>query len=232
MSTIATICARGGSRGVPSKNVKLLEGKPLIQHSIEHAFACDAIDHVFVSTDDQTIADVAREAGAQVPFLRPVHLATDSAPKLGVIEHLVDWVEQNGYPVTRIVDLDPTSPLRDIEDIHACLDLLDDNTDVVITGYQADKNPYFNMVEQQKDGYFNLVKSVPGGVYARQKAPAVYAMNASVYVWHRHTLEKGLWQGRARLHIMPRERSIDIDDPVDFKLVQLLMAEKREGDVQ
>lgn len=225
MTTIASICARGGSTGLPGKNVKLLHGRPLIVHTIAQALACPAIERVFVSTDDAKIAAVAREAGAEVPFLRPAELATGSAPKLPVIRHLVESVEAMGVVVDRIVDLDPTSPLRLVSDIEACIALLDETTDVVITAYPAEKNPYFNMVEAKPDGNIGLVKTLPGGVAARQLAPAVYAMNASVYVWHRRTLDQGLWDGRVKLHVMPRERSIDIDTPIDFRLVEMLMAE-------
>jgi len=229
MITIASICARGGSTGLPGKNTKILCGKPLIVHSIEQAFACPAIDRVFVSTDDPQIADVARAAGADVPFLRPAELATSSAAKMPVIRHLVAEVERLGVKLNRIVDLDPTSPLRLLSDIEACIALLDANTDVVITGYPAEKNPYFNMVESKADGNIGLVKSIPGGVVARQQAPAVYAMNASVYVWHRCSLEKGIWDGRVRLHVMPRERSIDIDTSLDFRLVEMLINERSVG---
>lgn len=229
MTTIASICARGGSTGLPGKNTKILCGKPLIVHTIEQAFACAAIDRVFVSTDDPEIADVARAAGAEVPFLRPAELATNSAAKMPVIRHLVAEIERLGVKLERIVDLDPTSPLRLLSDIEACIALLDANTDVVITGYPAEKNPYFNMVESKADGNIGLVKSIAGGVVARQQAPAVYAMNASVYVWHRRTLEKGIWDGRVRLHVMPRERSIDIDTSLDFRLVEMLINECRAG---
>lgn len=225
MSVITTICARGGSVGVPGKNIKSLLGKPLIVHTIEQAFACPGIDRVFVSTDDEDIAKVAAEAGAEVPGLRPPELATSDAPKLAAIRHLVECVEAEGVAVEKIVDLDPTSPLREVSDIQACMALLDDESDVVITAYEAEKNPYFNMVEAQPDGNIRLVKQLDN-VVARQQAPKVYSMNASIYVWHRHTLEKGLWDGRTRLYVMPHERSVDIDNPIDFKIVEMLMTEK------
>ncbi|HZQ74392.1 MAG TPA: acylneuraminate cytidylyltransferase family protein [Burkholderiales bacterium] len=227
MATIATICARGGSRGVPGKNLRPLAGKPLIVHTIEQARACAALDAVYVSTDDARIAEVARAAGAEVPFLRPAELATAEAPKMPVIRHLVGELEKRSVKADRIVDLDPTSPLREIADIERCIEMLDAGTDVVITGYEAEKNPYFNMVEQAPDGFFRLVKQPPAQVHGRQGAPRVYSMNASIYVWHRRTLDRGLWEGRARLHVMPRERSIDIDSEIDFKLVELLFAERR-----
>ncbi|QPJ62389.1 MAG: acylneuraminate cytidylyltransferase family protein [Candidatus Nitronauta litoralis] len=226
MTTICTVCARGGSTGVPRKNVLPLLGKPLIVYTLEQALACPEIDRVYVSTDDEEIAEVARNAGAEVPFMRPAELAGNKAPKIPVIEHLVDWVVASGVKVERIIDLDPTSPLREMSDILACLSMLDDKTDVVITGFEAEKNPYFNMVEEKPDGYFSLSKSIQGGVTGRQSAPKVYSMNASIYVWHRETLSKGLWEGNARLHIMPRERSIDIDEFIDFKIVELLLNEK------
>lgn len=227
MPVIATICARGGSQGVPGKNIKDLMGKPLIAHTIEQALACKKIDEVFVSTDSEDIAEVARAAGAKVPFIRPAELATSSAAKIPVIQHLVDHViNDEGMEVEKIVDLDPTSPLRELSDVEACIDLLDSETDCVITAFEAEKNPYFNMVEEV-DGNIQLVKKPAGAVVARQAAPNVYSMNASIYVWRPETLSKGLWDGKIKMHIMPRERSIDIDAPLDFKIVELLMKEKQ-----
>jgi CMP-N,N'-diacetyllegionaminic acid synthase len=226
LATIATICARGGSQGLPGKNVRPLAGKPLIVHSIEHAIACPLIDAVYVSTDDEGIAEIARRAGANVPFLRPAELATANASKLPVIRHLVAAVEAAGVAIGRIVDLQPTSPLRDQADIAACLDLLDAGTDCVITGCLAHENPYFNMVELDEDGHAHLSKTPAQGVTGRQMAPPVYTMNGSVYVWHRATLDRGIWGGRTRLHVMPRERSVDIDSAIDFALAELLMRER------
>ena len=229
MTTIATICARGGSQGVPGKNIRALCGKPLIVHTIEQALGCERLDAVYVSTDSEAIAEVARGAGAIVPYMRPAELATASAPKIPVIAHLVEHLEGEGERIERIVDLDPTSPLRDLADIDACIALLDDATDVVITAYESDKNPYFNMVERRVDGTVGLVKPPAAEIAGRQSAPKVYSMNASIYVWHRHTLAKGLWNGRTRLHVMPRERSIDIDSEVDFRLVELLMNTRKSS---
>lgn len=227
MTTIATICARGGSTGLPGKNIRPLLGKPLIAHTIELALSMNDIDRVVVSTDSEEIGAVAREWGAEVPFRRPDHLATAEAAKLPVIAHLIDALEAEGAEIDRIVDLDPTSPLRTRDDVATCMAMLDAQTDCVITAYPAEKNPYFNMVEIE-DGRAVLSKRAAGGVVARQQAPAVYAMNASIYVWHRHTLTLGLWEGRTRLHVMPRERSIDVDSLIDFRLVEMLM-EMRDG---
>ena len=228
MSTIATICARGGSTGLPGKNIRPLDGKPLIVHTIEHALQSPGVEHVFVSTDDKIIAAVARAAGALVPFMRPAELATSTAAKLPVIQHLVAGVEALGIQVERVLDLDPTSPLRELSDVQACFDLLTLETGVVITGYPAEKNPYFNMVELNTHGQAGLCKAPIGCVSSRQHAPAVYAMNASIYVWWCHTLDKGIWGNVVRLHIMPRERSIDVDTLIDFQLVELLIAQRKK----
>ena len=228
MNTIISICARGGSQGVPGKNIRPLLGKPLIAWTIEQALASGLADGVFVSTDDAQIAAVATAHGATVPFVRPAELATAATAKVPVIQHLVGWLEAKGRIVDRIIDLDPTSPLRDLADIHACAALLDPQTDVVITGYESDKNPYFNMVELKQSGFYGRVCAPPTEIAGRQQAPKVYAMKASIYAWHRHTLAQSLWSHpRIRLHPMPRERSIDIDHPVDFELVELLMKRKR-----
>ncbi len=226
MTTIATICARGGSTGLPRKNVLPLLGKPLIVWTIEQALAVPSIDATFVSTDDEEIAAVAEAAGARVLGRRPAHLATAEAPKIPVIQHLVEQVESTGLLVDRIVDLDPTSPLRTVSDIEACIGLLTSEVDTVITGFPSDKNPYFNMVEEQPDGNYRVVKQTAAIVTSRQQAPAVYSMNASIYVWHRRTLGLGLWGGRVRLHPMPRDRSIDIDSRLDFRLVELILQER------
>ena len=227
MRTIATVCARAGSVGVPGKNIRPLLGKPLIAYTIEQARACRGIEAVYVSTDSEQIAAIARAAGARVPFLRPAELATSSAPKLPVIEHLVGEVEAQTGPVDIVVDLDPTSPLREVADIEACMQLLERETDVVITACESDKNPYFNMVERRADGSIGLVKPPGKPIAGRQMAPKVYAMNASIYVWRRASLRKGLWDGRAALHVMPRERSVDIDSELDFRFVELLMKERQ-----
>jgi CMP-N,N'-diacetyllegionaminic acid synthase len=185
-----------------------------------------SIHGVYVSTEDPDIAEIAKRAGARVLGLRPAEMATADAPKLPVIRHLVEQVELTGMVPDIIVDLDPTSPLRDLADIETCIGLLTPTTDLVITCYPSDKSPYFNMVEEQSDGNIRLVKPPVEAVYGRQQAPRVYAMNASVYVWHRRTLGKELWEGRVKLHPMPRERSVDIDSIFDFKLVELLMRER------
>ncbi len=221
---IATICARGGSKGLPGKNLRPLSGKPLIVHTIEHALACRGIEGVFVTTDDARIAEVAQRAGAQVPYLRPAELATDEAPKLPAIEHLIAHLERGGAEIDAVVDLQPTSPLRKPEDIEAALQLLNDG-DLVVSVTEPSHNPYYTLAESDAQGWLHLSK--PARFARRQDAPAVWGLNGSIYVWRRAALPKaiaeGFWSVRARPYAMPRRRSVDIDDLEDFELAQWLL---------
>lgn len=221
--TIATICARGGSRGLPGKNIRLFAGRPLIAHSIAQALACPGISGVYVSTDAQDIAEVARAAGATVPYLRPAELATDASGKLPVIEHLVRFLEADGQAIARIVDLQPTSPLRDPADIAAAL-AERPGADLVASVATARDNPYFNLVEARPGGWVTLSKGAGEG--RRQDVPAVYALNGSIYVWQRaalaHAALHGLWSVRVAPFAMPRWKSVDIDDLEDFEYAEWL----------
>ncbi len=231
---IATICARGGSKGLPGKNLLPFpdaDGKPLIVHSIEQALRCPLIDGVYVSTDDPQIAQVARGAGAVVPSLRPAELATDDAPKLPVIEHLVQQVEAMGRLVDEVVDLQPTSPLRTPQDLLLCirsLDEADGAAELVITGSDCGFNPWFNMVVETRDGLATLAAAAGNWtvVARRQDAPKVLGMNGSIYVWRRaalaHASLHGMWSVRVKAIEMPRERSVDIDDAFDFEMAAWL----------
>lgn len=227
--TIATICARGGSKGLPGKNIRPFAGRPLIVHTIAQALACGDVDGVYVSTDDERIADVARGAGAAVPYMRPAHLATDHAGKLPVIEHLVAHLEAQGERIGRIVDLQPTSPLRDSADIAQAL-RAQPRADLVFSVSEAADNPYFNLVEPGADGWVHLSKGQ--GNARRQDVPPVYALNGSIYVWQRAALARaavhGLWSVNAAVYVMPRWRSVDIDTLDDFDYAQWLH-DRRKG---
>jgi N-acylneuraminate cytidylyltransferase len=229
--TIATICARGGSKGLPGKNIRPFAGRPLIAHTIAQALACKGIEGVYVSTDDDAIAGAAREAGAQVPYRRPAELATDQAGKLPAIEHLVQHLETQGLAIGRIVDLQPTSPLRDSADIEAALQAAPD-ADLVVSVREAGDNPYFNMAEPGADGFLHLCKGT--GSQRRQDTPPVYALNGSIYVWRRaalaHAAQHGLWSVRTAPYVMPRWKSVDIDDIEDFEYAQWLHARHHSPD--
>ncbi len=229
MKILCTICARKGSRGVPNKNIKNLAGKPLIVHTIEQAISAPLIDSVIVSTDSKKIVAIAREAGAEAPFIRPKELATDTASKIPVIQHALRYcIEQMDITPDLVIDLDPTAPLRSQDDIKACLDCIINNKeiDAVITGFRSNKNPYFNMVEVQDDGFVKLSKD-SGRFTSRQTAPVVYAMNASIYIWRTQKLleSKHLFDNNIKIKLveMSAERSMDIDSEIDFKFVEFLL---------
>jgi len=228
---LCTICARGGSKGIPRKNVRRVGGKPLIVHSIEHALGWQRTTDVVVSTDDEDIRDVAREHGADAPFIRPAELATDDAAKLPVIKHAANKMERRRErQYEYVVDLDATAPLRIIEDIENCFQMADsDDVSNVYTVTEADKNPYFNMVELDDDGYAHLSKQLDDSVVRRQDAPIVYAMNASVYVYRREFLSEtdSVHGDRTKVSVMPPERSVDIDTPLDLQFVKYLMESDR-----
>jgi N-acylneuraminate cytidylyltransferase len=191
-------------------------------HTILQALRCEHVAGVYVSTDDPAIADIARAAGAQVPYLRPAELASDAAPKLPAIEHLVRHLEAEGAAIARIVDLQPTSPLRTTQDIEAALALR--GADLVVSVTTAHDNPYFNLVETQPDGLLRLSKG--DGSSRRQDTPAVHALNGSIYVWERAALaraaQRGMWSVRIAPYPMPRWKSVDIDDLEDFEYAEWL----------
>jgi CMP-N,N'-diacetyllegionaminic acid synthase len=221
--TIATICARGGSKGLPRKNVRPFAGKPLIAHTIEQALACPLIDAVYVSTDDDEIAAVAREYGAQVPYRRPAELATDHAAKIPAIEHLVAFLEAQGERIELVVDLQPTSPLRTQQDLAEAIALAP-QADLIVTVTEPSHNPYYTLVETQADGTLRLSK--PAGFVSRQEIPAAWGLNGSIYVWQRAALaraaKEGFWSVTVRGSVMPRQRSVDIDDALDFDMAEWL----------
>lgn len=232
-SLISTICARGGSKGLPRKNVLPFAGLPLIAHSIRQALACPLIEDVYVSTDDEEIAQVARDHGAQVPYLRPPELATDAAGKLPAIEHLVAHLEAGGAKIATVVDLQPTSPLRNAQDIEAAL-ALRERAGLVVSVTQPSHNPYYTLVESTSRGGLRLSKTMASvQALARQSVPEVWGLNGAIYVWSRNTLEhavhEGFWSVEMCPLVMPRERSIDIDDCLDFDIAEWLYTSGRTG---
>jgi CMP-N,N'-diacetyllegionaminic acid synthase len=224
---IATILARGGSKGLPGKNVRPLAGKPLIVHTIEQARAAALFDAIAVSSDDDAVLGVARDAKVEHVIRRPAEMAADTASKLPPIIHCTRQVEaQLGITFDLIVDLDVTSPLRSIEDIRGAVALLE-RTDApnVITGASAHRSPYFNLVERRPDGTVGLSKPTSPRIERRQDAPQCFDMNASVYVWRRDPFlaQPDVFYPGTLLYEMPRERSHDIDTPLDFALVEFLL---------
>jgi N-acylneuraminate cytidylyltransferase/CMP-N,N'-diacetyllegionaminic acid synthase len=227
---LCTICARGGSKGVPRKNVREVGGKPLIAHSIEQVLAWGRADDLVVSTDDDEIRTAATEYGASAPFIRPEELATDGAAKIPVIQHALQEIEEReGRKYDYIVDIDATAPLRVVKDIENCFQVaLEKGVTNAYTVTEADKNPYFNMVELDDEGYAHLSKELPEDVVRRQGAPDVYAMNSSVYVYERSFLinTDSVHGDHTKVSKMPRERSVDIDTALDLRFVEMLMESK------
>lgn len=226
------IGARKGSKGVPRKNFRMIHGKPLIDWSLDQLLEHPLVDAVVVSTDDEEIYDHAVAKGCLKIGLRPAHLATDTAGKWGVWQHALAASEALVGTVDAFLDLDCTSPLRLPADITAALDLFaTERPDMVMSCCEARKNPYFNLVEPDATGALHVSKPLPGGVVARQQAPVVYEHAASTYVVDPAYLKrsKGLWEGRVIPYLMPPERCVDIDTPFDFRLVEFLMEEARNG---
>ena len=228
---LALIPARGGSKGVPRKNIRPLAGKPLIAYAIEVARASCLIDRVIVSTDDEEIAAVARQYGADVPFLRPTELARDDTPEWLVWQQALRFVEaEQGLP-DMLVCVSPTSPLRTVEDVDACIRALQESdADVVFAVKPAERSPYFNMVTLDDAGYARLVIAPTQPVHRRQSAPPVYDMTTVAYAARpRFVLNAGaMFEGRTRAVVVPAERALDIDTELDFRLAEFLIREAKD----
>ena len=232
MKVLCTICARKGSKGVPNKNVKEIVGKPLIAFSIQQALESNLFDKIVVSTDSDEIRKIAKKYGAESWFSRPAELSKDDSPKIPVIQHALEESEKKfNCKFDHIIDLDITAPLREVEDIRKAYKIfLQDNFDNLITGTKSRRNPYFNMIEI-KNGEIELSKKLKIAPVSRQQSPQVFDMNASIYIWTRDFLlkENSLFSGRLGFYQMPEDRSIDIDSPLDWEIVKMLM-EKKDND--
>jgi CMP-N,N'-diacetyllegionaminic acid synthase len=230
MKTICVISARGGSKGVPGKNIRLINGKPLIVWSIEQALATKEIDKVVVSTDSYEIAKIAREAGAETPFIRPECLSNSEAGKFAVFKHALESCEKYYEEKYEIyVDLDCTSPLRDVSDISSCIKKFKERRSIGVDGVfticEARKNPYFNLLELDKNGALKICKKLENTVIRRQDAPNVYEHVASIYVLDPEYIKKAnyLLDGHTEGFDIGSEKSLDIDSEFDFLLIEHLM---------
>lgn len=232
MSTnrLCTICARGGSKGVPGKNLRSIAGLPLIAYSIKQALESKLFSHIAVSSDSGEILAAAKKAGANLLIERPATLATDTSPKLPVIQHCAKEAERiSGLLFDTFVDLDATSPLRLPQDIENAVRLLESKKfSNIVTGAKARRSPYFNLVEMNADGTVHLSKPLPQNIVRRQDAPPCFDMNASIYAWSRaHLFESPkVLDENTGFYEMPEERSIDIDSELDFKIVSMLLSER------
>ena len=226
LKVVAFIFARGGSKGLPGKNIRLFGGKPLIAWSIEHAMSVSRIEQIYVSTDSEEIAAVAKHYGASVPFIRPAELAQDDSPEWRAWQHALDYLKKvDGFYPDAMVSVPTTAPLRQSIDIENCWDEFEKGVvDEVITVTDAHRNPYFNMVKKGSDGSVELIVPLFKPTSRRQDAPVVYDMTTVAYVLRPDFIMQNnrIFDGRVRAVHVPKDRSIDIDTLLDFYVAECL----------
>ena len=235
MKVLITICARGGSKGIPGKNIKPINGKPLIGYTIEVANKFKAafkdVD-IALSTDSDEISEVARSCGLTSDYKRPDYLANDTVGKIDAIKDILLYSEKKNHcSYEYVLDLDVTSPLRTLQDLEDAFVLLqkDENAVNLFSVNEAGRSPYFNMVERKSNGYFAQVVKPDGNVFTRQSAPKCYDLNASFYFYRRRFFEEG-YRGaitdKSLVYVMPHV-CFDMDHPIDFEFMSYLLGNKK-----
>lgn len=222
MNTLYLITARGGSKGIPGKNIKPFLGKPLICHAIDNARDAGADDEdILVSTDSEEIKKVVEDYGLKVPFIRPAYLATDTASSYDVIIDCLHRLSDLGRDYDRVVLLQPTSPLRTADDIRRAEALWRSDIDMVVSVCSAKTNPYYGAFETDAEGLLHISKG-DGHYTRRQDAPEVWEYNGAVYVMTVASLLRGPMSGFQRVvpSVMPSERSVDLDTPLDWEIAE------------
>ncbi|HUO56392.1 MAG TPA: acylneuraminate cytidylyltransferase family protein [Candidatus Paceibacterota bacterium] len=219
---VCIIPARGGSKGIPGKNKKPFNGKPLVAHAIQAAKQSDYIDRIIISTDDEQIARIGERYGAEVPVMRPKKYAGDASPTLDSVLHMIDHLRKNGFAPGISVLVQPTSPLVTSADIDACIESLSSRIDACVSVCEVSERPeamYFikagkvvEFLKEQLDA-------------PRQKLPTLHRLNGAVYVTRVAALRKYgfIVPGKTRALVMPKERSVDIDDMLDFEIAEFIM---------
>lgn len=230
MRVLGLVPARGGSKGIPRKNIMPLCGKPLLQYTAEAALTSRRLSKVILSTEDEEIADVGRRCGLSVPFLRPLELARDDTPTLPVVEHAVRWMEGHGEHFDAICLLQPTSPMRAPEDIDSCIDLLArSGADSVVTvlPVPAEYNPHW-VYFRDKDGLLSLSTGEADPVTRRQALPPAFHREGSVYVTRRDVLMEAhsLYGSRLAGFVLDPSRSVNIDGPADWQRAVALLSQR------
>ena len=232
IKTTSFIFARGGSKGVRGKNARTIAGRPLIAHAIETALKSQYISRVVVSTDDELIASIAKVSGAEVPFMRPAELATDTSPEWLSWRHAIEQTRSiYGADACDIFISTPaTCPLRDVSDIDRCVEKLLETpeADLVITTTASHSNPYFTMVTQAEDGRIAIAAKPETPIARRQDAPRVLDIVGIAYAAKPDFImrSQGMWEGSVRAVEVPQERAIDIDTEYDFLMADLLLQHK------
>ncbi len=235
MKILITICARGGSKGIPGKNIKKLNGKPLIDYTIQVAKQFqqkfENVD-IVLSTDSIEIKQVVENCGLKSDYIRPETLAGDTVGKIDAIKDVLLWKEkENNSHFDYILDMDVTSPLRNLNDLTKAFDLIKENDGAInlFSVSPANRSPYFNMVEQKDNGFFSQVKQPEGLVLTRQSAPKVYDLNASFYFYKRAFFDlgyKGAITDRSLIFEVPHT-CFDLDHPIDFEILSYLMEKNK-----
>lgn len=228
---LAVIPARGGSKGVPRKNIRSVNGKPLIAYTIEPALAVkDRLHRLIVSTDDDEIAAIAREYGAEVPFMRPPDLGGDKVPMVPVLQHAVKTVEEmDGVKIDWVLLLQPTCPFRLPEDITAVLDLASEvGCDSVISVVRVLSHHPILMKKIENNQLLPFMIEEVEGTRRQDYAPPAYMRNGCIYLTNRNSLLKNnsIWGKIIRPYIMPEERSVNVDSELDMKLVEFMLESK------
>ena len=230
MSTVACIFARAGSKGIPNKNIQQFSGKPLISWTIELALNVTQINEVFVSTDSEEIAEIARMAGATIPFIRPSELATDTSPEWHSWQHFIKFLaDKDGRLPEAFLSLPATSPLRSINDVENCLnEFKKGRADFVVGITPSQRNPYFNMVKKGEDNQVNLVIQQVEKYSRRQDTPEIFDLTTVCYVGKPSTIltKNSIFEGKVAGVEIPRERAIDIDTELDFQIAEFLFKSK------
>ncbi len=219
------IPARGGSKGIPRKNIKLLGGKPLIYYSISLARRLSEDANILVSTEDGEIASIARQTGLPVPYMRPARFAGDASGSREVILDAMAYAERTGIRFDNVVLLQPTSPLRAAEDVLGCLELYSPGIDMVVSVVEASSNPYYNCFEPDPASGFLRVSKGEGLYTRRQDAPKVWEYNGAVYVINPDSIKKmpmGAFPRRVPYQ-MPTDRSLDLDTPADWAIAEMII---------
>jgi len=226
---LAVIPARGGSKGLPGKNIKLIAGKPLIAWSIEAAKESRYVDEVIISTDSQEIADVAASWGGNVPFLRPAELATDEARGIDVILHAINWMRSHTSRFSLVVVLQPTSPLRTSEDIDNAVELyFGKNANAIVSVCKAEHHPWWSNTLQEDGDMKNFLRPETQNTN-RQDLPTYFRLNGALYLADINFLERSntfISEGTFA-YLMPQEKSVDIDTHTDFLLAEILLTEQK-----
>lgn len=223
--TLFVIPARGGSKGIPRKNILPLAGKPLVLYSVDLARELTDDAHVVLSTDSPEIADTVRASGLAVDYMRPAELATDTAGTREVILDAMRYADGCGVGYNKICLLQPTSPLRNADDVVRCIELYRPELDMVATVTEADANPYYNCFETDPTSGFLRIAKGDGCLVRRQDAPKAWMLNGAVYIINPESIREmpiGCMMRRLPVE-MPKERSVDIDTPLDLRLAEILL---------